>query len=565
MVSAANSPAQGLISLMDGAEPNPPTASLEGSSLSEDRDPREAYQLRAMAQMRAAFAAGARAVMLQMATGAGKTHTARAVIQSALSRGGVPAWFVVDRIALVSQTLAVLDAAGIPAGVIQADHPRRLPHAPVQVASAQTLGRRVLPTDLRLIIVDEAHIVHRSVRALIEANPGARVIGLSATPFTAGLGKLFDSLVVGATPAELTELGFLVPAVVYAPSEPDLDGVGVRRGTDGQVDYVQAQLGRAMDKPELVGDVVQTWAKVAGERQTLVFASTIGHSQHLAAEFARVGVRSAHIDAYSESESCAQTIERFKRAEVQVLCSVGKVTTGFDAPNAGCIIVARPTKSLSLHLQIIGRGLRVDGRNIAESAAAGKPDCIVLDHAGNTLRLGFPTDPLPEELDDGKRKATGGGKTKPPRRCDGEGCARLMPHSVYVCPDCGHDHVKRCKDCGTAIEPGQRICPACDREIRRSNAIEHVEGELVQISGARREAKRAVREEQQRWWSQLLTLAEQRGKRRGWAAHTYRDRWGAWPNGLMDTGATPEVEVLSFVRAKAVAYAKALKAQEARA
>lgn len=309
------------------------------------------YQQHAIDELRQGFAQGHRCQVLQMATGAGKTVVAGEIIRMAHEKGRKP-YFIVDRLALIDQAVGHFENIGMRVGVIQGNHPQWNPRADVQVASVQTLARRRMP-EFDFAIRDEVHCLHKADLRLMEEYNNVPFIGLSATPFTKGLGKYFSRLVVGATTAQLTEEGFLVPAVTYGPSTPDLSGVASQAG-----DFVVSQLSQAVDKPKLIADITETWLKLGENRQTLCFATNVAHSKHIAASFQSLGIEAHHIDAYTSSERRRELIQGFREERIRVLVSVGVLTTGFDAPNASCLILARPTKSLILHCQMIGRSLR---------------------------------------------------------------------------------------------------------------------------------------------------------------------------------------------------------------
>src|SRR3990167_2073053 len=145
----------------------------------------------------------------------------------------------------------------------------------------------------------------------------------------------------------LTAAGYLVPAVYFAPSIPDLKGIKVQAG-----DYVEKQLEERMDRPKLVGDVVENWARVCPDRKTLVFASGIKHSIHLTEAFNAVGVKAEHVDGKTPAEERAAIIKRFAEGATRVMSSCGVFIEGFDEPSASALIFARPTRSLMLALQI---------------------------------------------------------------------------------------------------------------------------------------------------------------------------------------------------------------------
>jgi DNA repair protein RadD len=346
------------------------------------------HQAATLALLRQSIGAGHRRPMVQAPTGAGKTLLVAAMVDGA-SRKHKKVLVVVPALSLIDQTVEALYGEGLTAvGVMQAAHRLTDWTQPVQVASVQTLMRRTVP-DADLAIIDEAHCWFDFYRRWF-ADPEWRatpIIGLSATPWTRGLGKFYDDLIVASTTAELIERGSLCPFRVYAPSHPDLSGV---RTVDD--DFDERGLSAAMNKAPLIADIVQTWRERAEGRPTLCFAVDRAHAKHLHMQFETAGVASAYIDAHTPISDRKEIEQRFHNREVKVVCNVGCLTTGVDW-DVRCIILARPTKSEILLVQMIGRGLRT---------APGKDHCIILDHSDTHLRLGFVSDIHHEQLDDGR-------------------------------------------------------------------------------------------------------------------------------------------------------------------
>ena len=209
------------------------------------------YQVDAVERLRQGIRDGHRSQVLVAPTGAGKTAIATYIMDEARKKGSRIA-FVVDRVNLVDQTSAVLDSYGIPHGVIQAGHWRRRMYEPIQVCSAQTLEKRGFFPDLSLLIVDECHAIRKETAKLIQNMPKLTVLGLTATPFTKGLSKLYTNLVNVTTTDVLTEQGFLVPLKMYAAVAPDMRGAKVVGGewADSEIE----KRGQA-----IIGDIVQEW------------------------------------------------------------------------------------------------------------------------------------------------------------------------------------------------------------------------------------------------------------------------------------------------------------------
>lgn len=480
------------------------------------------HQDRALDLLRYSLGSGKRRPMLMLPTGAGKTVVAAAIIEGA-QRKGNRAVFCVPAIELVDQTVQRFWEEGITeVGVIQADHPMTNPSRPVQVASIQTLQRRDVP-EAAIVIVDEAHRTFDVVRKWAKRPEWARVpfIGLSATPWTAGLGKIYDDLIIAATTEDLIRAGFLSPFRVFAPSHPDLSGVRTQAG-----DYHEGDLGEAMDKVPLVADVVTTWLQRGEGRPTLCFAVNRAHARHLEERFRAAGVSAAYVDAYTPRIERDAIRDQFHDGRIQVVCNVGVLTTGVDW-DVRCIILARATKSEMLFVQMIGRGLRT---------AEGKQDCLVLDHSDTTLRLGFVTDIYHDSLDMGRER----GKAKE---------VEAKPRLPKECPHCSF------------LKPaGARVCPACGFKAERQSNVEVEDGELFELRTSRKPkvtAREMTGSEKATLYGELKWIARERGYSPGWCSHKFKEKAGVWPNHYHDQPEVkPSLATLSWVKSRQIAFSK---------
>lgn len=482
------------------------------------------HQERAIHELRAALASKSKRVMLQAPTGAGKTLLSAHIISLARAKGN-RVIFTVPAISLVDQTVTEFEREGITGiGVLQADHERTDPSQPVQVASIQTLARREIPP-ADLVMIDEAHQMSDFVRRWMESEDWLDVpfIGLSATPWSKGLGRYYDRLIVAATTADLIRDGYLSPFRVFAPSHPDLRGVRISKG-----DYHEGDLSAVMSDQALVADVVDTWIKLGEDRPTLCFAVDRVHAKTLQAQFLAKGVPCGYVDAFTTRMDRARLRDQFQSGEIKVVCNVGVLTTGIDW-DVRCLILARPTKSEILFTQIVGRGLRT---------APDKDNCLILDHSDTTQRLGFVTD------------------IHHPRLCDG------TPKSKRAHLDDREAQPKECPKCHYLRAPKVKGCPACGYVPERISDVETIDGELVEVG---RKAKPKPMTQRQ-FYAELLGYAQQVGKTRKFALAIFRAKHGSWPRGA--DGIFPEPpspETVSFVRSRLIAYAKGRqKEQEGR-
>ena len=376
------------------------------------------HQRRAIEMLRQSLGSGKRRPVLQAPTGFGKTRLAAAVVEGALAKQK-RIIFTVPALSLVDQTVEAFWNDGIrDIGVIQEMHAMTDWSRPVHVASVQTLQRRRIP-EADMIIIDECHrwFDFYPKWMMDPAWQNRPFIGLSATPWTRGLGRYFDDLIIAATTQDLITGGYLSPFRVFAPSHPDLTGVRTVGG-----DYHEGDLCGVMNNAPLVADIVDTWQRRAQNRSTFCFAVDRAHAKHLQAKFAEAGVSTGYIDAYTSVTDRNEVKRQFHSGVVRVVCNVGCLTTGIDW-DVRCIIFARPTKSEMLFVQIIGRGLRL---------AEGKEDCLILDHSDTHLRLGFVTDIHHESLDDGRARAKAKAldRIRPPKECPR--CTFLKPPRMRV-------------------------------------------------------------------------------------------------------------------------------------
>lgn len=383
-----------------------------------------AYQTAGIARARI-LARTHRRVLLVAATGSGKTVIAASIISSSHAKSKRVVFFA-HRQELINQTMNKLIDAGVPRadiGVLMGSDPRADAGARVQVASIQTWARRSDAPAADLVFIDEAHCAlspsyRRAVAHYCAA--GATVLGLTATPYRAngdGLGECFDVIEVVAQPSELVAQGFILDPTIYAGKErADLSAVRISNG-----DYDAAALGSAMDKPNLVGGVVENWARLAEGRRTICFAATVEHSQSLVAAFVDSGVAAEHLDAETPKDDRAAILARLASGATAIVSNVGVLVEGFDLPAVKCCILARPTKSCGLFIQQCGRALRPWQGQTA----------LVLDHAQNAQRHGWPTADRAFTLE--KKLKRGKGEA-PVKEC--HECQRMCPVQARACPGC---------------------------------------------------------------------------------------------------------------------------------
>lgn len=443
-------------------------------------------QIKAIDDVRAAYRSGYRAPLLCAATGFGKTHTAAEIIKSAVQRGN-DVWFLAHLREILDDTAKRLDQAGIPHGFIMAGMPRN-PLKPVQIVSVQTAVRRPVVKPPGLIIVDECHLaVADTYKKVLEAAGNPPMLGLTGTPCRLdgrGLGELFDIIIPTCSTGDLIDEGLLAPIRYYAPTKPDLSGIRSQAG-----DFALDQLAEAVDKPSIIGDAVAHYRKYAHGRRAVGFCVNIRHAKHTAAAFAQAGYRAVAISGNSTREERKAALTGLRQGTIDIVCNCALWVAGVDCPEIGCVILLRPTKSLTMYLQSVGRGLRI---------APGKRDLIVLDHASCVFTHGLPQDPRDWTLD-----------AKPKRK-------GAQPPAVRECPECFACH-----------EPAP-VCPSCGH-VYVTDAMrgpEERDGELVEVDAAALRRQRNREQASAQTLEQLIEIGRRRGMKspHGWARHVLAAR-----------------------------------------
>lgn len=492
-------------------------------------DPRP-FQVAAHEALRKGLREGHRTQILMSPTGSGKTYLGLRIAHEALAKGK-RALFVCDRRTLIDQTSATADRYGLSAhGIIQADHWRTDYSKPFQIGSAQTLARRQWP-EADVIIIDEAHTKHESWVSHI-ADCKAAVIGLSATPFSQGLGKIFSHLVNATTMNDLTKSGVLVPMKVYSCTRPDMTGAETKSSGEW-ADKAAEERGM-----EIIGDVVAEWVKYGEGRKTIVFGATIAHCEELCRQFVEAGVMASVFTSNTSDNERLALLKEYRKPDsfLRVLISVEALAKGFDVPDVGCVVDCRPLrKSLSTAIQMWGRGLRA-------SPETGKKDCILLDHSGNILRFaedftgiffdGLDVLDMGEALDKAIRKEPEEGEKK-------------------GCPSCG-------------FNPFAKRCMACGFEMVSTSLVEQIPGHMREVMIGKAKAA----DNHEHLWKQVCSYARAHGKpetMQGRAAHIFKDIVGDWPPRGWHIDRTQGAEitraVMNKIRQKNIAFAAMQKKQ----
>ena len=438
------------------------------------------YQCAGIASIREAFGPlHKRAPLYVLPTGAGKSLTFSFIAHGAADKGN-RVYILSHRQELIDQISGALDLTGTPHGFIAAGYPTLEAH--VQIASVQTLVRRLDRTPQPdLIVIDEAHHARaETFERIIREWPRAKLLGVTATPIRLsgeGLGTIFDHLITGPSMRELIDAGYLAPYRMFRPPTADASDLPKRGG-----EFVTAAAEALMNKPAITGSALAHYRQHADGLPALVFCVSIQHAKSVADQFREAGYSAFSIDGTMERTVRRGVVEDFRDGRIKVVTSCEILNEGFDVPGAHVGIFLRPTQSLGLYLQQIGRILR---------PCEGKSHALLLDHVGNCYRHGLPHAPQDWSLSG-----------------DDPAAKRKRAASVRICAHCF-----------CALPSQARVCSECGYEFpAKSREIEQRDGELAEVTPEML-ARRAERREQGRAQSleALLEIARRKGYRPEWA------------------------------------------------
>ncbi len=427
---------------------------------------------------------GCKSILITSPTGSGKTCLTANMLATSASRDMASA-FVVHRRELIKQSTKTFSDAGVRHGIIAANFPEDPRHL-IQVAGVQTLANRLARIKKpRLFVWDECHhVAAAGWSKIFDAYPDAFHIGLTATPERldgTGLGKWFKEMVRGPEVRWLIDNNYLSDYKIYAPHTVSLHGVHTRMG-----DYNKTEAAEAVDKPTITGDAISHYQRLAPGKRAVVFAVSIQHSMHVVEQFKASGIKAVHVDGETPEHLRDMAIESFAEGRTQVLSNVDLFGEGFDLPAIEAAILLRPTQSLGLYLQQVGRTLR---------PSPGKSHAIILDHVGNCARHGLPDEQRAWSLE-------GRPKTR--------------------AKDLDHVAVKVCPKCFAAQLPGKLACQYCGYTYAiQPREVKQVAGELKEVTAEiiAQRRNRKMEEKEAESVEALIALGARRGYKnpRGWA------------------------------------------------
>lgn len=463
-----------------------------------------------------------RRVISCMSTGAGKSVMMADLTMKAREKNKSVV-IVLPRRSLVLQLSESFTNYGINHGVIMAGvMPYSMPR--VQIVSIDTYKMRMAKGSMdllkaELLIIDEVHMqfTEKNLR-IFDAYD--YVVGFTATPVAPrgqSLGLFYKDIVETISFRELVDQGFLTPLRYFA--DPNIDLSKVR--TDKTGDWRESDLGKALDKPKLIGDIFENWHRICAGKPTVVFASSQSHAKHLCDVFNDNGFQFEYMDCNTPDEERQDIFARVKSGQTVGICNVGIVSVGIDIPNLEVCVLARPTKLVSVYLQCVGRVTRI---------SKNKPFSYVIDHAGIIERLGFADDEFAWSLD---------GKVSVEERMLKKKQEKKEPKEV-ICGKCNY------------VFTSMRRCPHCGFEmVAKNKGVPTHEADLKEV---KKPANTLA--EETRFYAEILGYAMSSGKGRKYALAIFKDRYGHWPKTHVAPVFETSKETLKYIKHKQIQYAK---------
>jgi len=430
------------------------------------------YQIDIINQTREHFKRGVRCVLIQLATGGGKTALCTQMIKTCTEKG-IPSIFICHRRELLKQTSDTFKQFGIRHLMDGGCYTGKMPLA--KITSIQKIVRRLNSTAKPgLIVFDEArHIAAKSWTKVYKAFPNSYIIGLDATPKRldgSGLGEYFKVMVKGPTIQSLIDDGYLSKYKIYAPANIDTKGLHKRMG-----EFITSELDTLMDKPTIVGDAIKEYQKYANGKRAIVRGVSIKHSQHIAEQFNKAGIIAMHVDGETPHHIRDKAIQDFRNGKILILSNVELFSEGFDVPAVECVIDLRPTASLTYALQFWGRALR---------PSQGKEHAIIIDHVSNCKRHSLPCDEREWSLESKKKKEK---------------------------EDTG-PKIRLCQKCFAASQSWRKECPYCKTAfVIQDREVDQVAGELTEVDIIKARKERLRKQGQCRTYDELVAFGKEQG------------------------------------------------------
>lgn len=458
------------------------------------------YQQKFIDSVRKEFLAGIKRVVGVAPCGAGKTIITGWMIRQAMQRDKMSIFFV-HRKELIEQTSQTFRRLNIPHGIIANGFKPHYEY-PAQIASVQTLIYRlnIVPKPDFLVCDECHHILASTYKTIIDYWKNAFLLGVTATPERTGnvrLNDVFESMVQAPSVTDLIRLGNLTEFDYFAPCDvPDLNNVKIVGG-----DYDNAELEKIMSDRQILSNMAEQYIMLANNKSAICYCVNVAHSQYVAASFRAKGISAAHCDGTTPRAERARIIDSFRRGDIKVLCNAELFGEGFDVPNMQAVILARPTKSLTLHIQQSMRPMRPDPNDANKRA-------IIIDCVGNCFQHGLPDDNRDWTLDPNKPFRASVNVRKCPQ------CGNVVSHNLFVCPQCGYEW---------------------QHDKQTYTFVDDANQKLVNVSGNKKNQSQAADDDIKiirapKTIEDFLEVAEVRGYKKSWAmfravekAQTFKD------------------------------------------
>lgn len=465
------------------------------------------YQQKFIDDVRHEFAHGIKHVVGVAPCGAGKTIMTGWMIRQSLQKGKRSIFFV-HRDELIAQTAKTFYDLDIPFGIIAAGHEMHT-EFPVQIASVQTLARRLdkVPTPDFLICDEAHHILAKTYRQILDAFPNTFLLGVTATPQRMGgiaLCDVFDSMVESLPVNELIKIGNLTDCKYFAPDiGVKLDNVRKHFG-----EFNNDDLARVMGKKKIIGGIVENYRKLAYGKQAICYCVNVAHSKSVAEAFNNARIPAAHVDGDTDKHVRRYLVSQFRQGNIKVLCNAELFGEGFDVPNCQVVILARPTNSLTLHVQQSMRAMRPDPNDPNKVA-------IIIDHVENYLRHGTPKARREWSLDPNNKPTI-------QRICQNPKCGHVIIPTITLKGE------EQCPICGSIIPPDVPIPKEDGEKNSTLPDIEICDGELKEVDEIIADdngrivdgnIKRAPKTPEE-----FLAVEKKKNYRSGWAAYKSLER-----------------------------------------
>jgi DNA repair protein RadD len=478
------------------------------------------HQEETIIQIKNSLRAGNKKPLVAAPCSFGKTVLAAQLMKQCQDKGK-SSIFICDRVKLVNQTIEKFKEFDIDFSVIQAYHELYNKDKTAHIASIQSLRNFKHWPHADMIIIDECHVLAEAIKEKMQEWNNVVFIGLSATPYSKGLGNYFDDLLVPITPNELLKKGYLCEVEYFGGRKPDISSVKTKYLASGGSEYLEKDLKVAIEKDALLaGDVVENWIKRAENKMTIAFSPSIKHSKDMVKLFNEAGYPAIHIDGYMTNEEKDDIFEAHKNGEFLILSCSRLLNTGYDEPRIECLIDCFPTKSIIQYIQRAGRLMRI---------YEGKEKGIYLDHAGNVARHGFPNDIIPYKLDKSEKNYSQSKLIREKKEPDPKECPDCFNHFTGIKCQCGYEiplHKRTFTD---------------NQDLKK---ITKIEGKTWN--------KKTPEDEKRRFYGMLKGYCINKQYKSGWADVKYKERSGVWPKFKDYSILAPDESFKNWIKSQAI-------------